>query len=48
MKQLNHKRLKSAKTKALKEAKRRCRGKSDRERHQLFVQLWQSYLAEVV
>lgn len=48
MKQLNHKQLKSAKARALREAKRRCKGKSERERHQLFIQLWQSNLAEVV
>ena len=48
MKAINHKKLKSAKTQALREAKRRCKGKSERERHQLFIQLWQSNLAEVV
>lgn len=48
MKQLNHKRLKNAKARALREAKRRCKGKSERERHQLFIHLWQNNLAEVV
>ena len=48
MKQLDYKRLKSAKTRALREAKRRCRGKSDRERHQMFIKLWERYLSEEI
>lgn len=48
MKQLNHKHLKSAKTRALRDAKRRCRGETDRERHIVFIKLWESYLSEVV
>ena len=45
MKQLNHKRLKSAKQRALKEANKLCRGKSERERHDMFVRLWELYLS---
>ncbi len=48
MKQLNHKKLKSAKQRALKEAKKLCKGKTERERHATFVQLWELYLAEEI
>lgn len=48
MKQLNYKRLKNAKARALREAKRRCRGKTYREWHMVFIQLWESYLSEAV
>lgn len=48
MKQLNYKRLKNAKLRALREAKRRCKGKPDRERHQMFIKLWEQYLSEEI
>lgn len=33
---------------ALEEAQRRCRGKSDRVRHQTFIRLWERNLKEIV
>ncbi|MBQ2973382.1 MAG: hypothetical protein IJE19_03420 [Clostridia bacterium] len=47
-KKINHGKLKKAKRSALAEAKRLCRGKPDRVRHQVFIQLWESNLATLL
>lgn len=38
----------NAKRSALREAKRLCKGKPDRVRHQVFIQLWEAKLATIV
>lgn len=47
-KKINHNRLVKAKRSALAQAKRLCKGKPDRVRHQVFIQLWESELANIV
>lgn len=47
-KKVNHGMLVKAKRSALAEAKRLCKGKPERVRHQVFVRLWESKLAAIV
>ena len=47
MRQIDVNKVKNAKKQALKEAKRRCKGKPDRVRHQMFIRLWEQNLAEI-
>lgn len=48
MKKIDAKRVKNAKKSALREAKRLCKGKPDRVRHQTFITLWERNLSEII
>lgn len=47
-KQISCNALKKAKKKALAEAKRRSKGRSESYRHRLFVELWEADLSQLV